>query len=58
MGITIDQQRQRVEHEITRMVDDLDRSNMRNLQVLYSVYCYLPFHHKFRDVDLLLEKLN
>lgn len=33
MSLTIDQQRQRVEHEITRMVDDLDKSAMRKMQV-------------------------
>lgn len=31
--MTIDQQRQRVEQEMTRMVDDLDRSTMRKMQV-------------------------
>lgn len=34
MSLTIDQQRQRVEQEITRMVDDLDKSAMRKMQVI------------------------
>lgn len=33
MSLTIDQQRQRVEQEMTRMVDDLDKSTMRKMQV-------------------------
>lgn len=33
MSSTIDQQRQRVEQEMTRMVDDLDRSVLRKMQV-------------------------
>lgn len=33
MSYTIDQQRQRVEQEMTKMVDDLDRSVLRQLQV-------------------------
>lgn len=33
MSLTIDQQRQRVEQEMTRMVDDLDRSTLRKMQV-------------------------
>ncbi|XP_055320099.1 protein FAM136A [Sitodiplosis mosellana] len=32
MSLTIDQQRQRVEQEMTRMVDDLDRSTLRKMQ--------------------------
>lgn len=33
MSLTIDQQRQRVEQEMTRMVDDLDRTLLRKMQV-------------------------
>lgn len=35
MSYTIDQQRQRVEQEMTRMVDDLDRSVLRKMQVMW-----------------------
>lgn len=55
MGITIDQQRQRVEHEITRMVDDLDKSAMRNMQVLYHVYFYLHHFDRSSVMNILLE---
>lgn len=34
MSYTIDQQRQRVEQEMTRMVDDLDRTTLRKMQVM------------------------
>lgn len=37
MSLTIDQQRQRVEQEITRMVDDLDKSAMRKMQVIFPI---------------------
>lgn len=35
MSLTIDQQRQRVEQEMTRMVDDLDRTVLRKMQVIF-----------------------
>lgn len=33
MSVTIEQQRQRVEQEMTKNVDDLDRSFLRKMQV-------------------------
>lgn len=33
MSVTIDQQRQRVEQEMTKMVDDMDKTFLRQLQV-------------------------
>lgn len=33
MSMTIEQQRQRVEQEMTRQVDDLDKSMLRKMQV-------------------------
>ncbi len=33
MSVTIEQQRQRVEQEMTKNVDDLDRSFLRKVQV-------------------------
>lgn len=33
MSLTIDQQRQRVEQEMTKMVDDMDKSILRKMQV-------------------------
>lgn len=44
MSLTIDQQRQRVEQEMTRMVDDLDRTVLRKMQVIWrtEVMKYLP----------------
>lgn len=35
MGSTIEQQRQRVEQEMTKMVDDLDKSFLRKMQVKF-----------------------
>lgn len=32
MSVTIDQQRQRVEAEMTRIIDDLDRTVLRKMQ--------------------------
>lgn len=37
MSNSIDQQRQRVEQEMTRMVDDLDRSVLRKMQVNFDI---------------------
>lgn len=33
MNVTIEQQRQRIEHEITKMVDDMDKNFLRKMQV-------------------------
>lgn len=33
MSLPIDQQRQRVEQEMTKMVDDMDKSQLRKMQV-------------------------
>lgn len=33
MSVTIEQQRQRVEAEMTKIIDDLDRSVLRKMQV-------------------------
>lgn len=38
MSNSIDQQRQRVEQEMTRMVDDLDRSVLRKMQVNFETF--------------------
>lgn len=32
MSVTIDQQRQRVESEMTKIIDDLDRTVLRKMQ--------------------------
>lgn len=34
----VEQQRQRLEHEITNLVDDLDKSYLRNMQVSQIIY--------------------
>lgn len=40
MNVTIEQQRQRVEQEMTKNVDDLDRSFLRKMQVDKLLQCY------------------
>lgn len=37
MSATIDQQRQRVEQEVTKLVDDLDKSTLRSMQASENV---------------------
>lgn len=51
MSLTIDQQRQRVEQEMTRMVDDLDRTLLRKMQV--TVYWRLydqDYYHGYQGL--------
>lgn len=49
MSLTIDQQRQRVEQEMTRMVDDLDRTVLRKMQVItkmcWKQHYEIAIHH-------------
>lgn len=43
----IDQQRQRVEQEMTKMVDDMDKSFLRKMQVNNTErLCHLFFHQE------------
>lgn len=39
MSVTIEQQRQRVESEMTKIIDDLDRSVLRKMQASRSREC-------------------
>lgn len=45
MSVTIEQQRQRVEHEMTKNVDDLDRSFLRKVQVDMGIFNVLRLCH-------------
>jgi hypothetical protein len=51
---TINQQRQRVEQEITALVDNLDRSTMRKMQVRIKNWKYTGRLMKFLQTFLSL----
>lgn len=59
MSNTIDQQRQRVEQEMTRMVDDVDKTFLRNLQVIWVLVPKVSVPDKVTAFDIwLLHRYN